>query len=62
MLFDSFLTIISDFCLMIFSIINTYLLSSFSMNIFLDLTLGHLLIVVIVVFVIYSLIFGGENG
>lgn len=62
MLFDSFLTIISDFCLMVFATINSYLLACFSMNIFLDLTVGHILIVVIVVCVVYSIIFGGDNG
>lgn len=61
MFFDSFMTIISDFILTIFSLLNSYLLASFSMNVFLDLTLGHVIIVVIVVVVIYSLIFGSSN-
>lgn len=61
MIFESFLTIISDFCLMIFSIINTFLLASFSMNVFLDLSLGHILIVVFVFLMVYFIVFGGAD-
>ena len=61
MVFTSFLEIISDFVFMLLSIANTFILSAFSMSVFLDLTLGHMLIIVIVFSVIYSMIFGGSN-
>lgn len=61
MVFESFLTIISDFMLMILSVLNTFIFATFSMNVFLDLSLGHILIVVIVFTAVYAMIFGGGN-
>lgn len=62
MVFNSFMQIIVDFVYMVLSVVNTAFLTAFSMNIFVDLTVGHLLIVVIVYSVIISLILGGDNG
>ena len=61
MLFQSFLTIISDFMMLILSVANTIVFSAFSMNIFIDLSLGHILIIVIVFSAVYSIIFGGDE-
>lgn len=62
MVFSSFIQILVDFVYMVLSVVNTAFLTAFSMNIFLDLTFGHVLIIVIVYSVIISLILGGDNN